>query len=121
MHLLRTIGWVLIFTLCVSPLTMAQTKPLQPDEVILIGKLTRVMGIGGETTGWQLELKSDLTLAGQTFRVIEVSGPEKKLARLANQEVKARGFIKHRKGVERKDWLVLEITSIKIQSPTGTA
>jgi len=35
--------------------------------------------------------------------------------------VKARGFIKHRKGVERKDWLVLEISSIKIESPTGTA
>ena len=121
MHPLRAIGYLLIFTLWAAPSTMAQKKQLQPGEVVLIGKLTHVVGIGGETTEWQLELKSDLTLEGQTFRVIEVSGPEKKLARLASQEVKARGFIKHRKGVERKDWIVLEISSIKIESPTGTA
>ncbi len=121
MTLLRAIGCFLVFALCASPFTHAQKKPLQPGEMILIGKLTHVMGIGGETTGWALELNSDLTLQGQTFRSIEVSGPPKKLARLANQEVKARGFIKHRHGVERKDWPVLEITSIWLKKPTGTA
>src|SRR5262245_57917325 len=107
MQLLRAVGYVLVFAFCTSLLTVAQKKPLQPGEVILLGKLTQVVGVGGETTGLQLELKSDLTLEGQTFRSIEVSGPQKKLAQLANQEVKARGFIKHRHGVERKDWIVL--------------
>ena len=120
MTLLRTIGCFLALALCASPFTHAQKKPLQPGEMILIGKLTHVMGIGGETTGWALELNSDLTLQGQTFRSIEVSGQPKKLARLANQEVKARGFIKHRHGVERKDWPVLEVTSIWLKKPTGT-
>jgi hypothetical protein len=120
MRFLRAFGYFLVLAICFSPLTLAQQKPLQPGEMILIGELTHVMGIGGETTGWALELQSDLTLEGQTFRSIEVSGPQKKLARLANQKVKARGFIKHRHGVERKDWVVLEITSIWLKKPTGT-
>jgi hypothetical protein len=120
MRLLRAIGHSLIFVLCASPVTLAQKKPLQPGEMTLTGKLTRAMGIGGETTGWVLELNSDVTVAGQTFRSIEVSGPQKKLAQLANQEVKVRGVIKHRHGVERKDWPVLEITSIRLKKPTGT-
>lgn len=120
MRFLRVIGYFLILAIYISPLTLAQKKPLQPGEMILAGKLTHVMGIGGETTGWALELRSDLTVEGQTFRSIEVSGPQKKLARLAGQEVKARGFIKHRHSVERKDWLVLEITSIWLKKPTGT-
>ena len=116
----RAVGYFLVLLLFASPLAFAQKKPLQPGEIILIGRLTQVIGIGGETTGWQLELSSDVTLEGQTFRSIEVSGPQKKLARLSNQEVKAHGFIRHHHGVERKDWLVLEITSVKIKSPTGT-
>jgi hypothetical protein len=62
----------------------------------------------------------DETGRGQTFRSIEISGPAKRLAKLADQEVQARGLIRHRHGVERKDWLVLEITTIHLQSPTGT-
>jgi len=120
MRVLRTLSCTLIFMFTLSEVTLAQKKPLQPGEVILSGRLMHVMGIGGETTGWSLELNSDVTLEGQTFRAIEVSGPAKKLAKLANQEVKARGFVRHRHGVERKDWLVLEITSIRLKSPTGT-
>jgi len=120
MNLLRAIGCFLLFTVCAVPVTEAQNKPLQPGEMILTGKLTHMMGIGGETTGWALELNSDLTIEGQTFRSIEVSGPAKKLSHFANQEVKARGMIKHRHGVERKDRLVLEVSSIWLKKPTGT-
>jgi hypothetical protein len=120
MRFVRAIGCFLVLATCIWFATPAQNKPLQPGEMILTGKLTQVMGVGGETTGWALELRSDLTIEGQTFRSIEVSGPAGKLARLADQEVKARGFIKHRHAVERKDWLVLEITSIWLKKPTGT-
>jgi len=116
----RAVGSFLVLLVFTSPLVFAQKKPLQPGEIMVIGKLTHVMGIGGETTGWALELASDLTWEGQTFRSIEVSGPKKKLEQLASQEVKARGFVKHRKGVERKDWVVLEISSIWLKKPTGT-
>jgi hypothetical protein len=90
----------------------AQKKPLQPGEVALAGKLTRVMGIGGETTGWSLELKTEKTIEGQKLTAIEVSGFPRKLEKLVDQEVRARGFVKHHHGVERKDWLVLELTGI---------
>jgi len=120
MHSSRSARYFLLFALCAAPLTSAQKKPQQPAEMILTGKLTHVMGVGGETTGWALELKSDLTIEGQTFRSIEVSGPSKKLASLADQEVKARGVVSHRHGVERKDWLVFEIRSIWLKTPTGT-
>lgn len=120
MRVLRFLSCVLILMFGVSAVDLAQKKPLQPGEVILFGRLTHVMGIGGETTGWSLELNSDVTFEGKTFRSIEVAGPAKKLAKLANQEVKARGVIKHRKGVERRDWVVLEITGIGLKSPTGT-
>jgi len=120
-RIVGSVGFVFILLILASAPAVAQKKPLQPGEVILIGRLTHVMGIGGETTGWSLELNSDMTFEGKTFRSIEVAGPAKKLAKLANQEVKARGFIKHRKGVERKDWVVLEVTSVGLKSPTGTA
>jgi len=119
-RILGSVASVFVFLILASTAAVAQKKPLQPGEVILIGRLTHVMGVGGETTGWSLELNSDVTLEGQTFRSLEVAGPAKKLAKLANQQVKARGFIRHRKGVERKDWVVLEITSIGLKSPTGT-
>ena len=93
--------------------TPSRQKTLQSGEVILLGKLGHVMGIGGETTGWSLELRSEVTLEGQKMKSIEVSGPAEKLAQLADQQVKARGFVKQRHGVERKDWLVLEISSIR--------
>ena len=117
----QRLGTFFFLLICMAPYSSAQKKPLQPGEVILLGRLSHVMGIGGETTGWALELKSDLTVGAQTFRSIEVSGPAKRLAKLADQEVQARGFIRHRHGVERKDWLVLELTTIHLQSPTGTA
>lgn len=120
MRIPRVVAFFLVWFVSISPLVFAQKKPRQPGEIIVIGKLTHVMGIGGETTGWALELASDLTWKGKTYRSIEVSGPKRKLERLANQEVKARGIIKHREGVERKDWTVLEITSIWLKKPTGT-
>lgn len=123
MRIARIVLTVLLFAFAITsaPATHAQNKPLQPGEIILRGKLSHVMGIGGETTGWSLELHSEVTLEGQTLHSIEVSGPPKRLAKLADQDVKARGFVKRHHGVERKDWLVLEITSIRAIPPKPAA
>lgn len=123
MRIARILISALLFALVFAavPGSHAQNKPLQPGEMILRGKLSHVMGIGGETTGWSLELQSEVTLEGQALHSIEVSGPAKRLAKLANQDVKARGFVKHHHGVERKDWLVLEITSIRAMPPKPAA
>ena len=111
MRMTRAFG-CLLFPLLFAR-SLAQQKPLQPGEVVLVGKLGHVMGIGGETTGWALELRTEVTLEGQKMNSIEVSGPAEKLAKLADRPVKARGFVKHHHGVERKDWLVLELSSIR--------
>jgi hypothetical protein len=117
MRIARVLGCLLFLCWSAGSVTLSQQKPLQPGEVVLLGKLGHAMGIGGETTGWSLELKSEVTLEGQKVNSIEVSGPAETLAKLADQQVKARGFVKHHHGVERKDWLVLEISSIKALPP----
>ena len=121
MRIARILGCMFLLAWFTSCQTPAQQKPLQPGEVILLGKLSHVMGIGGESTGWSLELESEVTLEGQKMKSIEVSGPAKKLAKLADQQVKARGFVKHRHGVERKDWLVLGVSSIRTIPPKNPA
>jgi hypothetical protein len=83
-----------------------------PKKITIIGKLTRVMAVGGESTGWSLELKREITLEGQKMNAIEVAGPMEKFEKLADQRVRARGTLTHRKGVERGERLILEVTSI---------
>jgi len=107
----------MVFAVLAGARAEEQKKPLAPGEIILLGKLTRVMAIGGETTGWSLELKSETAIEGEKLTAIEVSGFPKKLARLANQDVRVRGFVMHHHGVERKDWLVLELTAIHAIQP----
>jgi hypothetical protein len=121
MRFARILGCMFLLGLSALSRTPAQEQPLEPGEVMLLGKLSHVMGIGGETTGWALELRSEVTLEGQKMTSIEVSGPPGKLAKLAEQQVKVRGFVKHRHGTERKDWLVLEISSIRAVPPKKPA
>jgi hypothetical protein len=90
----------------------AQELPA-PKKITVIGKLTRILAIGGETSGWSLELKQEITLEGKKVRSVEVTGPAEELEKLKNQRVRARGTVAHHTGMERGDHLVLEITSIR--------
>lgn len=88
--------------------------PLAQDKIKMTGKLERAMAIGGETTGWMLELDTEATIDGKTIHSIEVDYPKvKKLEKLVDQQVVAEGTITHREGVESGDRLVLAATSIK--------
>ncbi len=51
-------------------------------KITIIGKLTRVMAIGGETSGWSVEFKHRITLEGKKVRSVEVSGPLEELEKL---------------------------------------
>jgi hypothetical protein len=84
-----------------------------PTNITVIGKLNHVMGIGGETTGWALQLKRELTLEGKKMGSIEISGPDQEFEKLKDQRVRARGTLTHHHGVERGDYLVLEVHSIR--------
>ena len=71
------------------------------------------MAIGGETSGWSLELKHQITLEGKKMRSVEITGPAGELEKLKNQRVTAVGTLEHHTGMERGDYMVLEISAIR--------
>ena len=72
----------------------AQGTPVA-GSVEATGKLTRVMAIGAETSGWEIQLENEQAFGGK---------PEK---------VTASGTIVHRSGVETGDRVVLQVEKIK--------
>lgn len=125
MRLTNKRGWMRAGMIAVAMLAMAAgavgqnaagqgQSPKTQDKIEMTGKLTRAMAVGGETTGWMLELDIEATVEGKTIHSIEIDYPKvKKLEKLADQPVVAAGRITHRQGVESGDRLVLEVTSIK--------
>jgi hypothetical protein len=96
-----------LFCVCLQAETRAQ-------KITVTGTLTRAMAIGGESTGWSIQLEPEVTIEGKQVNSIEIDYHEAgKLDRLANKHVKARGRLSHRQGVETGDRTVLEVSSIK--------
>jgi len=86
----------------------------QGQKTIVIGKLSRVMAIGGESTGWVIELESRATIDGREVDSIQISyGDRGKLEQLENKHVMATGSVTHRHGVETGEQPVLEVSAIK--------
>jgi hypothetical protein len=95
----------------------AQPAPAQPvpiQKIAVDGKLVRAMAIGGESTGWILELESTTTIDGKQVNSIQVSYRKTgELEKLENARVRATGKITRRHGVETGEHLVLDVSSIK--------
>ena len=93
--------------------------PALPQEVpagkkiTITGKLTRVLALGGETSGWSVEFRHRITLEGKKMRSVEVTGPLEELERLKDQRVRADGAFAHHTGMERGEYMVFEISSIR--------
>ena len=105
-----------IFTLLnVLLLGICQPAAAQDQKPITVtGKLVRVMAIGGESTGWTIQLESEVAVDGKQANSIEVDYHKTaKLEKLENQRVKASGRLDHRHGVETGERPVLVISSIK--------
>ena len=109
MRMLRmAIGLVLLLA-CLND--QAQTSPL---KVTVPGKLTRVMAIGGESTGWTVQLDEHKPVDGKEVTSIEVKFSDPKQAeKYEIKRVRVKGTVTHRHGVETGDVMVLEVTSIK--------
>ncbi len=87
----------------------------------LTGTLTRVMAMGGESTGWAIQFEPEATIEGKQVASIEVEDHNlKQLERLENKRVKATGKITHKQGVEMGERTILVVSSMK-ESPGGTA
>jgi|SRR5580658_383517 hypothetical protein len=95
-------------------LFLAATLPAQTDKLTVMGKLTRVMAIGAETSGWAIELNPVLTVGGKQVSSLEVkTSNTKKLESLENKTVKAVGKLSNALGVETGARPVLTLSSIK--------
>jgi hypothetical protein len=77
------------------------------------GKLVKVMAAGAETTGWAIQFEDEVSFGGKGTHSIEVEGDAKKLGKLENKKVTAKGTIVHRSGAESKDRMVFVVEKIK--------
>jgi heat shock protein HslJ len=92
--------------------TLAAQSP--EKKITVTGKLTRVMAIGAESTGWSVEFDSATTIEGKPLHSIQIRyGTTARLEKLANKQVTATGKLTHFHGVETGDQPVLEVSSIK--------
>ena len=80
-------------------------------EVTVTGKLTQVFAIGGETTGWALELDQPLNIEGKELKLIEIDLLGKKINLFAfeGDNVKVTGYLVKRHGIERGSYWVIEV------------
>jgi hypothetical protein len=112
---------LLAFLLFLPAILLAQTDKPTPNEKLsadekltVMGKLIRVMAIGGETSGWAIELNPVLTVEGKQVSSIEIVAVDsKKLEPLENKTVKAIGRLSNAYGVETGQRPILTVSSIK--------
>jgi hypothetical protein len=105
---IAAVGMLILVCACAQAAPQAQTK------MTVTGTLARAMAIGGESTGWSIQVDPEITVDGKPVHSIEISYKDsQKLAQLGKKPVKAAGKLTHRHGVETGDRAVLEVTSIK--------
>jgi hypothetical protein len=88
-----------------------------PQKVTLVGTLHRAMAIGGESTGWMVQVDSETTIDGKPISSIEVSDSRKpkQLEGFENKRVKIAGKVVYRHGVETGVQSYIEISTIKAE------
>jgi hypothetical protein len=92
----------------------AQGQPVSIQKITITGKLVRAMAIGGESTGWILELESTNTIDGKPVHSIQVRYHKtEELEKLENARVRVTGKVTRRHGVETGEHLVLDVSLIK--------
>ncbi|MGA3225802.1 MAG: hypothetical protein ABSC65_18700 [Acidobacteriaceae bacterium] len=86
-----------------------------PQKITLRGTLTRVMAIGGESTGWTIQLDSETTIDGKPVSSIQVHDSRQpgRLESLVDKRVRIVGKVHHRHGVEIGTQPFIEVSSIK--------
>ena len=110
MRIARIAAVVALIFMC----TAVKATPQTQTKMTVTGTLARAMAIGGESTGWSIQLDPEITVDGKPAHSIEISYKDaQKLEQLANKRVKATGKLAHKHGVETGERAVLEVSSIK--------
>ncbi len=111
MRIARIAAVVALVLVCAGVQAAPQT---QAKKMTVTGTLARAMAIGGESTGWSIQVEPEITVDGKPAHSIEISYKDaQKLDQFANKHVKATGKLTHRHGVETGERAVLEVSSIK--------
>jgi formylmethanofuran:tetrahydromethanopterin formyltransferase len=99
---------VMVLVCACAQAPQAQTK------MTVTGTLARAMVLGGESTGWSIQVDPEITVDGKPVHSIEIRYKDaQKLERLKDKRVNATGKLTHKHGVETGDRPVLEVSSIQ--------
>jgi len=122
MRMARQGAFLWAAVICISLRAAGQTADMSSQLLNVTGKLTRVMGVGAETTGWAIELDEPMPIDGKPAKLIEISySKTKKLEKLENKHIVATGTSAHRHGVDTGDRPVLEVSYLKKSENTTAA
>jgi hypothetical protein len=93
----------------------------EPQKITIVGTLHRAMAIGGESTGWMVQVDSETLVDGKPISSIEVSDSRKpkQLEGFENERVKIAGSVIYRHGVETGMQPYIEIKTIKAVPATN--
>lgn len=108
MHIARTWIALNLLFLCLCLQAGARGK-----KITVSGHLVRAAAIGGESTGWTIQLDREMKIEGNQVDSIEVESTSHKLDQFVDKHIKAQGQLATVHGVERGDRTVLDISSIK--------
>ena len=81
----------------------------------IVGKLQRVVAVGGETTGWAIQMEAEQKIGNIRLKQIEVDPAPRKiqLGGFLNKRVEVTGRLISRQGVERGERPVIVIETIQ--------
>jgi len=85
------------------------------ETVTVMGELTHIIVIGGETTGWAIKVDQPLKVESKELKLVEIDMMGKKinLFPFEHQYVQVTGKLVKRHGVERGDYWVIEVEELK--------
>ncbi|MGA2193115.1 MAG: hypothetical protein ABSG42_07040 [Nitrospirota bacterium] len=83
------------------------------NNISVTGTLKRIMAVGGETTGWAINLDRPLVFQGKEYKRLDVAPGGVNISDLSGKKITASGAISWRTGVERGRYPVLELTGFK--------
>ena len=106
----RVVVGVILLLVCFGVQAQVPT-----NEVTGIGKLTRMVAVGGESTGWEVQFDTPVTVEGKQVPSIQARFADPKLAQKnENKHVQVTGSVVHRQMPESGEVLILDITTIKV-------
>jgi hypothetical protein len=83
-----------------------------PETITVTGRLIKIAAIGGETTGWAIDLESPLEVYDKQLGRIEVDPGNKDISGFEDRQVEVTGTLEKRHGIERGVYPVIVIEKI---------